>query len=531
MSASSQSIGLPAAIAPASRLPRHLWLYAAVTPLALLTVLPCLWNLWESWTSDPLKSVGIFVPPVCFVLILRAWRSLEWRVECNWWGLVLIVANAALGWIQLHSILLLVISPHWTTILPPVSLPLILCAAGVVLMFGGAGLFRAALFPICFLWFANPVPRAFSLVVDLPLQTMSAHIARSFAMHLGQSLTPDRLRLMFTPEFGMFIAPGCNGIRGSVTMALIAVIAGYIYRFRWYSNIAVAAGAVALGYVFNLLRLCMLVLYYIVALHLTWLQSRAETADYIIGGSLFLLASFLLFSVIHSLREEMPARPLAIEIEDRPSALPLAPAATLAAFACLSGLAFASTLNANPVFVRSAAERFPAQVGGYGLIRTWEERQETGAVVYQWAEYAAVGGRPVAIGISPELSWHDPLICHTVRGEHPVNQGPMALDTAEDIVNFNSAQYFDGVSHLLEASTQCSGGSCNEFATPRRRFSLVYTRLDRDSLLRHPSRSLPVVVRAELPEPGTSVRDARVQLVGTLSSFLSGVNLGELTRP
>ena len=54
---------------------------------------------------------------------------------------------------------------------------------------------------------------------------------------------------------------------------------------------------------------------------------------------------------------------------------------------------------------------------------------------------------------------------------------------------------------------------------------------DRDSLLEHPSRSLPVVVRAELPEPGVSVNDARIQLAASVTSFLSGVNLGELTRP
>jgi len=531
MPASSQSINLITAVAPSSRLPRNLWLYASVAPLALLTVLPCLGFLWASWTSDPLKSVGIFVPPVCFVLILRAWRSQGWNVECNWWGFALIVANAAIGWVQLHSILLLVISPHWTTAIPPVSLPLMLCTAGIVLMFGGLRLLRAALFPICFLWFANPVPRAFSLMVDLPLQTLSAEVARGFAMHLGQSLTPDHLRLMFTPDFGMFIAPGCNGIRGSVTMALIAIVAGYIYRFRWYMNIAVAAGAVVLGYVFNLLRLCLLVLYYVVALHLPWLKSRAETADYIIGGALFLLASVLLFGVIHRLRDRQSATPIVASTVNRPPVLPVAPAAALAAFACLAGVGFASALNTNTVFLRSAAERFPSELRGYSLVRTWEEKLDTGVVVYQWAEYAAPNGKPVAIGISPELSWHDPLICHTVRGEHPVSQGPMALPTASDPVSFNSAQYFDGIAYTLEASTQCSGGDCNEFATPQRHFGLVYSRLDRGSLLWHPSRSLPVIVRAELPEPGLSVGEARIQLAASVASFVSAVNLGELTRP
>ena len=118
---------------------------------------------------------------------------------------------------------------------------------------------------------------------------------------LGQPLSPDKLRLMFTPEFGMFIAPGCNGIRGAVTMGFIAVIAGYLYRFRWRAHVLVVLGAILLGYVFNFVRLCVLVLFYLVALHFPSLQDRAENADYLIGAVLFFVAVYLLYVVIQKL--------------------------------------------------------------------------------------------------------------------------------------------------------------------------------------------------------------------------------------
>jgi exosortase J len=381
------------------------------------------------------------------------------------------------------------------------------------------------------LWFANPVPRAFSLLIDLPLQTLSAHIARSFAMHLGQPLTPDHLRLMFTPEFGMFIAPGCNGIRGSITIAFIALIAGYVYRFRWFANAAVVAGAVLLGYVFNLLRLCLLVLYYIIALQLPWLQNKAETADYIIGGGLFLTASFLLFTVIHHLRDASPERdPVPVPVNPSAS-FPYAQVTALLFTACTAGAAFASSLKSDPVLTRTAAERFPQTLGAYTLVRTWHETLDTGAVVYQWAEYVPASGSPVTIGISPAFTWHDPLICHTIRGEHPLWQGPLQLTTAALPVSFSSALYADGVTQVLEASTQCSGGDCNEFATPRTRFGVVYTRIDGASLLHHPAHSLPVVIRAEVPDPNISPAIARAQLARAIESFAASVNLPELTRP
>src|SRR6202453_4574915 len=135
--------------------------------------------------------------------------------------------------------------------MPPHSLVAFAYGAGVVLLFGGPRLFRAALFPLVLLWFVNPIPHIFNVYVDLPLQRASAHVARGFAMALGQPLSPDKLRLMFTPDFGMFIAPGCNGIRGAVTMGLIALVAGYLYRFRWRAHAAVVLRAVLLGYGFH----------------------------------------------------------------------------------------------------------------------------------------------------------------------------------------------------------------------------------------------------------------------------------------
>jgi len=207
--------------------------------------------LWVMWTTDALKSIGMFIPLVSLVLILRVWRSLGWEMDGSWWGFAILVATAVVVQMRDRSILILVLSPQWQISLPPPPLVVFAYGAGVVLLFGGTRLFRAALFPLVLLFFVNPVPHIFNTLIDLPLQRASAHVARSFAIALGQPLSPDQLRLMFTPDFGMFIAPGCNGIRGAVTMGFIALVAGYVYRFRWYAHTAVVTGAVLLGYVFN----------------------------------------------------------------------------------------------------------------------------------------------------------------------------------------------------------------------------------------------------------------------------------------
>ena len=335
---------------------------------------------------------------------------------------------------------------------------------------------------------------------------------------------------MFTPDFGMFIAPGCNGIRGSVTMGLIALIASYVYRFRWYPNALVVTGAILLGYVFNLARLCLLVLYYVVALHFPSLQNKAENADYVIGAGLFLLATFFLFAVIHRLRDT--TNPKALEASDcsEQGDTPRARYVQLAALGATVLLGFAGLARANAAinpFTISvadvAAARFPQRLGNYTLVRSWNETLDTGPVVYVWGQYSPPdGGTPVAIGISPVLGWHDSFICHSIRGEHALWQGPLAIATVgASPVNFNSAFYDDGVTRAVEASTSCRGGACGEFATDRTHFGFIYTHPDPKSLFREdPRRPTRVLLRTEMIDTTMPADVARQQLTQYLRAYL-----------
>lgn len=275
---------------------------AVLAILGVTSIWPTVDLLWALWTTDALKSIGMFIPLVSFVLILRDWRSLGWEFQGSYWGLLLLALTTFAVVLRTQAVLVFVISPQWAVYFPPHSLVAVAYATGVVLLFGGVRLLRAAAFPLVLLWFVNPIPHIFNVLVDLPLQRVSAHVARGFAHLLGQPLTPDQMRLMFTPDFGMFIAPGCNGIRGAITMGFIALIAGYLNRFRWYATAAIAVAAILLGYVFNFVRLCTLVVYYIIALHLPRLQQHGEMADYIIGAFLFLVATYLLVVSIRRLR-------------------------------------------------------------------------------------------------------------------------------------------------------------------------------------------------------------------------------------
>src|SRR3984885_13678925 len=94
--------------------PRAAVLATLVAVLGLSTIWSTVNALWALWMTDALKSIGMFIPLVSFVLILRVWRSLGWEMQGSWWGLVILVADAIIVQFRDKSVLILVLSPQWT---------------------------------------------------------------------------------------------------------------------------------------------------------------------------------------------------------------------------------------------------------------------------------------------------------------------------------------------------------------------------------------------------------------------------------
>lgn len=498
--------------------------------------------LWDMWMADPLKSIGGLVPIVSFLLILRTWRSLGWETDGSWWGLAILAATIAVVHVRDQAVIEMVLSPSWSIVLPPLSLVALGYAAGVVLLFGGRKLLRAAWFPVALMWFVNPVPHFFNRFIDLPLQHASAVIARSFAHALGQPLTPDQLSLMFTPKFGMFIAPGCNGIRGAVTMGFIALVAGYLYRLRLRHWILLTAGAVLLGYVFNFVRLSGLVVYYVIALRYPWLQHHASMGDYILGACLFFVATVLLFAMLLRWTPQQDLRlppPPGARVapgnnsQSRPLMLRCIALAILIALGSVSYVrAMMPASNPRSLENRST-DVFPRHVGEYSLQREWNETVAAGVVVFHWAEYTqSAEGPTLSIGVSPTLGAHDTLLCHAARGEDWIWHGPLTFPTAGGETSFSASLYNNGTTQYVEAASVCSGSICNQVSTDRTHFGLIYSHpAARTLLTQDPQRPISILLRAELPDATLSPSQARTVLTQSLASFLSGADLAQFTKP
>jgi exosortase J len=514
--------------------------------VGLLTIWPSVQSLYSIWTTDDLKSMGMVIPLVCYLLVLRAWQSLDWETDGSWWGFAVLAGSAAMMFLRDQMLLIVTINKNWLLQLPPLPLVAVIYAAGMVLLFGGTRLLKAAWFPVLFMWAVIPVPQTFSRLVDLPLQHASATVARAWAHALGQQLTQDKLRLMFTPEFGMFIAPGCNGIRGAITLGLAAVVVGYIYRFRWYVYAPVVVGAVLLGYLFNFLRLCLLVVYYKIALPYPWLQHHAKIADYVIGGCLFVCALAVFFTVANKLRND-PDTTTAPSPE--PPAIPVSASSArqlqtslflrVTAVLLMAAIFGVDVLHEHRVDAARLAALAPAtlpeHIGDFTLQRTWNETQ-FGVLVYSWGDYAepsvnGVPGAHVRLGVSPQTV-HDAEVCHLARGEDPTWHGQILAATAGGAVELTAATYNDGATQELEASTVCDNGACRQYSETSQHVTVIYARPHRGVPLQSDTtRPIPVMLKVESLDTMTPASVMEPRLASTLTSFLKNADLLTLTTP
>jgi exosortase J len=500
-------------------------------------------RLFAVWRDNDLKSVGAVIPLISFALILRSWRRLGWQTRHgSWWGLVLLAITSAIVFTQDHMLLLLTIR-GWLVQIPPLPLVAVAYAAAWVLLVDGRPLLREAAFPVLLLLLVIPVPQTFSNAFDLPLQHASAVVARHFAQMLGTHLTEDRLRLMFTPEYGMFIAPGCNGIRGSLVLGLVALVMGYLYRFRWFVWVPLIVGSVMTGYLFNFVRLCLLVVFYRLTLHAPWFQDRAAGADYLIGGTLFVAAIFLFIWIANRMRREPedvlpeePALPPATHQADRRRFY--WKAGVLLAFCALAAVDTVRELRLHAQMVTEEAQAvaFPQQLGRFQLQRTWDETMIGGGLVYSWAEYAApvdgsaTSGVQVALGISPRLGMHDTTTCHMTRGDDPLDHLQLEAQTLSGPASFSATLFNTGSSLRLEAASVCQSGACQQFTDTHQHVTLVFAR-PTARVATSQSRPVPVLLKAETSVTNMPLDQVAAQLSGDMRAFLAHVDLAALTRP
>ncbi len=473
--------------------------------------------LWRCWTTDPLRSIGMLIPPTSVILTLRVWRQNGWQLRGSWWGLAVIGAAFFVSILHQSAELFFTAGSALVSLVP-LTLPVYLYGSGIVLLFAGALVWRKAWFPLALLLLSQPVPVLTGSMIDIPLQNISARVAREFATLIHFAPTTPQLRLMFSPDFGMFIAPGCDGIRGAVTLGYLALILGYLKRVSLRRWVAYVIGGVLLGYLFNFIRLCVLVIYYRIALGHPALEGVAEQADYAIGISLFLLA-IVIFVRLASLKAE-PAPVDRATGDPGPQTRIQNPAtrtkslfvkcaafvAVLLAVLALPSSALRSRQGAPASILPSEASlaRFPKQIGSFALTRTWYE-QSGGQTLVESGAYSAPGSDEIilAVWVAPLVYYHDANSCWLARGLQPERVASLPYVTAKgSSLNLSTGFYNDGVTDSIVVSVACTPASCSQSqqVASKGHFSFFILKPQVSELAGGAAHPVPIMIRIDRPE-------------------------------
>jgi len=506
-------------------------------------VYPQLSTLWEIWTSDPLRSIGILILPTSIALIIYVWRQSGWELRGSWWGL-LPVALVFASMISGRRLAFFWTHGHFKLNFIPSVFPICIYTGGVILLFAGPRVLRRAWFPLALLLCLQPVPEAFVRFLDLPMQGLSAHIARSFANLLGFPPTnTELLRLMFTPDFGMFIAPGCDGMRGAVTLGYGALILGYLKRLSVWKWSIYVAGGVLLGHLFNLIRLCALVVYYRVAVGHPVLQDAAKQADYVIGALLFCVAASLFWIVT---MKESEAGAASVQANSGEAFLASDMglthwrAAVLTLFVLVAMVVAIRAIRMRSEYLVWAVSRgevnttelngrMPTQVGEYRQVRVWQE-QQAGTLVLETAAFEKAGSGEIELGIWLAPTTHTIEISLATHGETPKEKAVALFSTASGrTVSFDTALYDDGVTETLTGDTLCSPSTCESGPyKPKNGIHLAITKTV-DHTTRG-KRVVPIFFKMQAPHTDSGSEAAYRAMSIECKDFLAHLDLTQLSQ-
>ncbi|MDA8090462.1 MAG: exosortase/archaeosortase family protein [Nitrospiraceae bacterium] len=130
------------------------------------------------------------------------------------------------------------------------------CLGCFTLLFG-LRTFRAAAFPLFFLFFMVPVPAFILNKVIFFLQTGSTYGADQIFKLAGIPFLHHGFKFDF-PGLSIYVAHECSGIRSSVSLVIMGVIMGQLFLERWSAKLLAFLVAVPLAILKNSIRIATL---------------------------------------------------------------------------------------------------------------------------------------------------------------------------------------------------------------------------------------------------------------------------------
>jgi len=176
-----------------------------------------------------------------------------------------------------------------------------LCWIGGFILILGPQSFRVARFPLLFLIFLAPVPTVLMGKAFLFLQAASAEISYLLFQLTGVPIAREGF-IFDLPGISIFIAPECSGMRATISLLVVSVLASHLFLRSGWKKIVTVSSTLPITILGNSIRIVVLTL-----LALYW-NPNFMKGDGLLhergGWALFLVDLILLGFIIVFLRKE-----------------------------------------------------------------------------------------------------------------------------------------------------------------------------------------------------------------------------------
>ena len=176
-----------------------------------------------------------------------------------------------------------------------IAFSIVIFLNGAFLLIYGIQAYRTALFPLLFLIFVVPIPTALMDSIIYFLQVGSTELTNLLFLASGAPFMRDGF-VFHLPNVSVEVAKQCSGIRSSMAIFIVAILAGYMFLQTYWKMIFLVICAVLIAMLKNGIRIVTLSLlgnYVDPQILASSLHKEGGTPFFIVG--LLLLAPILFF--------------------------------------------------------------------------------------------------------------------------------------------------------------------------------------------------------------------------------------------
>jgi exosortase len=218
-----------------------------ILALAAAGVGACYWRtlarLWHAWRVDTYAGHVMLVPAFSLVLLWTDRDRLKGvlrQADIRGWGLLA-------GGLGVLGLGLAVQSLALQALSLPVSV------AGLVLLFGGAGVLRQVWFPVAFLAFMVPLPRSIVAAVTHEVQALVAWFSAGVVSALGLPVYQHGTVLELATTT-LEVAEACNGLRFMMALLVLTTALAYVSQRTVGRALVLVASAIPVAVLANAVR-------------------------------------------------------------------------------------------------------------------------------------------------------------------------------------------------------------------------------------------------------------------------------------